>query len=187
MGSGPSLTARSSDHTGLFPEEHERALSFVDQIWQGRLSEGATVPELQPLVVMRPLRDVVFHHAVLEEKLLVAPERGDRRGARDDPANEALHAAELRGLVVAEDLEDSGVRLDRSNQLLVEVVLVGVGPAVHIVRLAFDHERPVRVFHLVSVLIEHGELHDRVAGGVVRRAGKQLHLRAARALVIRFT
>jgi hypothetical protein len=96
---------------------------------------------------------------VLEEKLLVTPQRSHGLGARHDPADQVVFTTELGRLVVGEDLEDGGVRLNL-DELILEIVLVLVGPAIDIIRLKIDLEGPVGVLDFVTKLIELRELHQ---------------------------
>ena len=118
-----------------------------------RLREASAVPELEPLEIVWSSFDVVLVAVLLEEKILVTPERWDSFRAGDDPTDEFRGAAELcvklRWAVVSEQLVHCSVARD-NLKLLVEVVLVVVGPAVGVVGLSLNHERPVRSALLVA-------------------------------------
>ena len=151
-----------------------------------RLSEPASVPELEPLEVVGSVPDVIFVAMMLEEKFLVAPERWCGLRTGDQPADVALWAfviTVLRRAVVAEDSEHDGVYW-HNLKLILEVVLEGVGPAIDIVRLDIDLERPVRVLLLVAELIELSELHNGHGAGVVRNFVQVLANRLSSTVVI---
>jgi len=167
------IDARSSDKTSLFEQEHEWALLNGCGVDERSLSEPAVIPELEPLEVMRSLLDVILVSAMLEEKLLVTEERGSSLGAGHQPSDVALFATKLGRGVVGENLEHGGVWLNDSK-LIVEVVLVGISPAVHIVGLDVDLEGPVMVLNLLTVLIELGQLHDGHGAGKVRHFSQML-------------
>ena len=57
------------------------------RVYQGRLSELAVLPELEPVEVVGAYLDVVVEARVLEEELSVAPEGVDLVGAGRNPAN----------------------------------------------------------------------------------------------------
>lgn len=138
---------------------------------------------LQPVVVDGALFDVVLVATVLEEKLLVTPEGSDVLRARHDPSDQSVFATELRRLVVGEHLEHRSVGFDLLK-LVIEVVLVSVSPAVNIIRLEVDHEWPVRMLDLLTILIELGELHDGSGTNVVSSVGAELTVGHSEALVL---
>lgn len=138
---------------------------------------------LQPVVVDGALFDVVLVATVLEEKLLVTPFGGNVLRARHDPSDQSVFATELRRLVVGEHLEHRGVGFDLL-ELVIEVVLVSIGPAVNIIRLEVDHEWPVRLCDLITMLIELGELHDGSGTNVVSSVGAELTVGHSEALVL---
>ena len=178
----------SSQKASLFPQKHEWALLSWRWVPQRSLSEPASVPELEPLEVVGSHPDVVVVTVMLEEKLLVAPERWGGLRAGDEPADVALGALVVTVLgwaVVAEDSEHDGV--NRHNlKLVLEVVLESVGPAVDIVRLDINLERPVRIFLLVAVLIVLGKFHNGHGTGVIGDLSQVLADRLTGAVVIHF-
>jgi len=141
---------------------------------------------LQPVVVDGALFDVILVATVLEEKLLVTPQRSNVLRARHDPSDQSVFATELRRLVVGEHLEHRGVGFDLL-ELVIEVVLIGIGPAVNIIRLEVDHEWPVRLCDLFTMLIELGELHDGSGTNVVGGVGAELTIGHSEALVLGFS
>lgn len=153
------MEPRFSDQASFFKQEHEWARLDRGWVLQRSLSELAVVPELEPFEVVGPLANVVLVAVVLEVELLVAPQGRGRLRAGDDPPHESLRRTVLRRAVVAEDLEHGSVSLDQ-RELVVEVVLIGIRPAVHVVRFDVDLERPVRLGLLVAVLVKLGQLHD---------------------------
>ena len=155
-----------SQEACLFPQKHEWALLGGRRISERSLSEHAGVPELEPFVVVRAMLDVVLVSVMLEEKLLVTPKGWRRLRARDQPADAFLGAVVLRRAVISENLEHGSV-LRNNLELLMEVVLVLIGPAINIVRLNINLEGPVRVLLLVAKLVEFGQLHDRHGSGMV--------------------
>ena len=159
----------SSQKASLFPQKHEWALLSRRRVSERRFSESASVPELEPLEVVGSHLDVVLVTMMLEEKLLVAPERWGGLRTGDEPADVAFWAfviTVLRWAVVAENSEHDGV-FWHNLELVLEVVLESVGPAIDIIRLDIDLERPVRVLLLVAVLIELSQLHDGHGTGVI--------------------
>ncbi len=138
---------------------------------------------LQPVVVDGALLNVVLVATVLEEKLLVTPLGGNVLRARHDPSDQSVFATELRRLVVGEHLEHRGVGFDLF-ELVIEVVLVSIGPAIDIIRLEIDHEWPVRLCDLITKLIELGELHDGSASNVVSSVGAEFTVSHSKALVL---
>lgn len=70
-----------------------------------------------------------------------------------------LWAVELGRAVVAEDSEHDRVLRD-DLELLLEVILVLISPAIDIVGLNIDLEGPVGILFFVAKLIELGQLHD---------------------------
>ena len=127
--------------------------------------------------------DVVLVTAVLEEKLLVTPQRGHGLGARHDPADQVVFTTKLGRLVVGEDLEHGSVWLNQ-DELILEIVLVLVGPAVHIIRLEIDLEGPVSVLDFVTKLIELRELHQRGGTDMVGGFGNESSPGLSKALVV---
>jgi len=69
-------------------------------------------------------------------------------------------------------------------ELILEVVLVCVGPPVDIVGLDIDLERPVMVVDLVTVLVKLGHLHNRHGTDVVGNLGQVLANALACAVVV---
>ncbi len=141
---------------------------------------------LQPVVVDGALFDVVLVATVLEEKLLVTPLGSDVLRARHDPSDQVIFATELRRLVVGEHLEHRGVGFDLF-ELVIEVVLVSISPAIDIIRLEVDHEWPVRLCDLITMLIVLCELHDGSATNVVGSVGAELTVGHSKALVLGFS
>lgn len=185
-----SLRTRCATHcsqkASLFPQKHEWALLSRCWIPERRLSEPASVPELEPLEVVGSVPDVIVVAMVLEEKLLVAPERWCGLRAGNQPADVALWAFVITVLgraVVAENSEHDGVYW-HNLELILEVVLESVSPAIDIVRLDIDLERPVRVLLLVAVLIVLGQLHNGHGTGVIGNLGQVLANRLSGAVVI---
>ena len=120
---------------------------------------------------------------MLEEELGVAPPRVNRVRTGHKPANQSILAAEFWCHVEAEKLEEDAVgRQDR--HLVLHVILVFVGPPVHIIRLHVHLVRPVRVLLFVAILIEHTEVHDGGATDVISDRGQVLADGGAGALVI---
>ena len=148
-----------SDDACFLEQEEEGAALAGRGVGELGLGEAATVPELKPVEVVRALLNVVFHPAMLEEELLVAPVRADRVGPAHEPADEFFSATELGRLVVGEDLEHDCVHGD-DRHLVLKVVLVLVAPAIDIVRLDVQLVGPVRVGFLHAVLVILGDLHD---------------------------
>ena len=179
---------RCSQKTGLLPQKHEWALLGGRGISQRALREPAIVPELEPLEVVRAMPDIVIVTVMLEEELLVTPERWSGLGARNEPANVALWAlvvAELGWAVVPVHSEHSGV-LGHDLELLVEVILVLVSPAVDVIGLDIDLEGPVWVFLFVSKLIEFGKFHDRHGTSMVCDLSQVLSDGLTGAVVVHF-
>ena len=172
-----------SDEAGLLVQEHEGALLKRSRLLERSLSEFTVIPELKPLKVVGSLLDIVLVSVVLEEELLVTPQGRNGLRAGHEPADVALFATDLRRLVVAEDPEHGSVGL-YDLELLVEVVLVGIGPSVHVVWLNVDLEGPVVVDDLVAVLVELGKLHDGHGAGCVGHFGQVLADGLSGALVV---
>ena len=173
----------SSCEAGLLVQEHEGALLKRSRLLERGLSEFTVIPELKPLKVVGSLLDIVLVSVVLEEELLVTPQGRNGLRAGHEPADVALFATDLRRLVVAEDPEHGSVGL-YDLELLVEVVLVGIGPSVHVVWLNVDLEGPVVVDDLVAVLVELGKLHDGHGAGCVGHFGQVLADGLSGALVV---
>ena len=143
------------------------------RILQRSIVDGAKGPELEPVEVLRPDLDVILHAVRLEEELLVTPEGGDGVRAGHEPADQLFFTTALGGLIVSEYLEHYGVvRNDR--QLVLEVVLILISPSVDIIRLNFDHEGPVRLLLLVTILIVLGDLIDGGGANVISHRGEVL-------------
>ena len=66
--------ASLSDKICPFEQKEEWALLHRCGIHKGSLSDGSKSPELEPVEVVRSHLDIIIHPAMLEEKLLVAPE-----------------------------------------------------------------------------------------------------------------
>lgn len=126
---------------------------------ESSFGESAELPELEPIEVVRTLLDVVFIAMMLEVKHLVTPEGGSSFGSGNEVSNEFLFATLLGGTVVTENLEHNCVRRN-NGKLVLEIVLVLIGPAVDVIGLNLDLEGPVVVLNGVTVLIELGKLHD---------------------------
>ena len=122
--------------------------------------EMAPIPELKPVKVVRSLLDIVVHAAVLEEELSVAPPRVNGFGAGHEPTNEDLLASKLRRLIEADQLEEHLVGFQSLGHLVLHVVLVFVLPTEHIIWLHIHLVWPVRLCHLVAILIELCHIHN---------------------------
>ena len=72
-----------SQEASLFKQENKWTLLGGCRVLQGRLIKTTAVPELEPLEVVWALLDVILEPLLLEEKLLVGPERRYCLGARD--------------------------------------------------------------------------------------------------------
>ena len=175
-----------SDETSIIKQKEEWAPLHGGRVDERSLSELALGPELKPVEVVRSELDVVIHAAMLEEQLLVTPEGADGVGAGHDPADQLLITTLLRRGVEGEDLEHDSVHGDDLD-LILEVVLVLVGPAIDIVRLHVELIRPVRLVDLLAVLIELGNLHDRGSADVVSHGGQVLHDSLSGTLVVGFS
>ena len=101
---------------------------------------------------------------MLEEELLVSPERGGKFRVSHEPAHEDLIFVVRR--VVAPNLEEDGP-LWNQGQLRSKVVLVGVSPAVDIVGFEIDEKGPVRVLLFLASFIVQRHLHNRVDTDVI--------------------
>ena len=176
-------TIGSSCEAGLLVQEHEGALLKRSRLLERSLSEFTVIPELKPLKVVGSLLDIVLISVVLEEELLVTPQGRNGLRAGHEPADVSLFATDLRRLVVAEDPEHGSVGL-YDLELLVEVVLVGIGPSVDVVWLNVDLEGPVVVDDLVAVLVELGKLHDGHGAWCVGHFGQVLADGLSSALVV---
>ena len=130
------------------------------------LGELAVIPELEPVEVVGTELNVVVHTSVLEEELRIGPEGADVVGAGDNPADKVVFAILLRRGVKGEDLEHDRVPGNRLN-LVLEIVLIFVGPSKDIVRLKLQLEGPVRVLFFVAILVELGHFHDGGATDVI--------------------
>ena len=114
---------------------------------------------MEPVEVLRPGLEVIFHALRLEEKLRITPEGRDGVRPGHEPADHLIFTTALGRRIVSVYLEHNRVvRNDR--QLVLEVVLVVISPSIGIIRLNFDLERPVRLWLCVSILIVHGEVLD---------------------------
>ena len=71
-------------------------------------------------------------------------------------------------------------------KLLEEVVLELISPTVYIIRFDLDHEGPVRLVFLITILIEFGKLHDRHSTGEVSNFSQMLANGLSGALVVHF-
>ena len=127
--------------------------------------------------------EIVLVTVTLEEKLLVSPTRGDHIGAGHNPADLVVLTTELGRLIVCEDLEEASVCLD-NGELVVEVVLVGIGPAVDIIRLKVDHEWPVGLLDSTAAVVILGHLHDGHGADMVGAVGEALGVGGSGALVL---
>jgi len=156
-----------SDEVCVFPQEHKGALLHWSRVSELSLGKPANVPELQPLEIVGAYFDVILVPMVLEEEHLVSPEGAGGLRAGDKMTDQLLFAVMLGRTVVTEDLEHNRISGD-IGQLVKEVILVLVGPAIDVIRLNLDLERPVRFFDFVTVLIELGELHNGHATCMVR-------------------
>ena len=155
-------------------------------ISEWRFCELASVPELEPLEVVRSVLDIIVVTMVLEEKLLVAPERWRGLGASHKPTDEAFRALVITVLgraIVAKDFEHSSV-FGHNLELLLEVVLEMISPAIDIVRLYVYLEGPVRVLLLVSKLIVLGKLHNGHGTGMIGDLGQVLAYRLSSTVII---
>ena len=100
------------------------------------------MPELEPIEVMGTILDVIIIALVLEEELLITPERCCDFRTGHDPAYQMLLATKLGRHVVCPHLEQDRVGRD-FHQLVVKVILIVICPAVDIVRLDINLERPM--------------------------------------------
>lgn len=127
--------------------------------------------------------DIVVTATVLEEELIIAPERRDLVRAGDEPANKFFFATELGRLIVGNNLEHNSVSRD-NEQLVLEVIFVFIFPSVDIVRLNVDFIGPVRVLLFLTILIEISQVHNGSAAGVISDTREVLANGLAGALVI---
>lgn len=148
--------------------------------------ELTAFPVLEPLGVVGTIRKVVLVTVLLEEQLLVTPERGDGLGAGDNPTDEVVLATKLGRLVVGLNLEDGSVGVEL-GKLILEVVLVLIGPSIDIIRLKLNHERPVGLVLLLAVLIEKRHLHEGRGTDVVGGISEPFTVSLAEALILRLT
>ena len=178
---------KESQEAGLFKQENEWAFLSGCGILKRRLRVETAVPELKPLVVVGAVEQVVLVAMLLEEKLLVSPSRWGGLRARHQPANKLLRASELVvklwWAVVGDHLPHGGVRWN-NLKLVLEVILVLVGPAVDVVGLDLDHEWPVRVLLRLTILIEFSHLHEGPSSDKVGSFGQLLSEGLASALVV---
>ena len=77
-----------------------------------------------------------------------------------------LGAVMLNWAIVTENPEHHSVHGD-DCKLVLEVVLVSIGPAIDVEGLNFDHERPVRMRLLPAILVKLGQLHNGHGTGVI--------------------
>ena len=96
---------------------------------------------------------------MLEEEHLVTPKRSGSLRSGDNVTDEFLVSTMLRRHVVTEHFEHNGVCWNVAH-LVEEVVLVLIFPAVDIIWLDLDLERPMGIFLLIAVLIEFNDFHD---------------------------
>ena len=163
-----------SHESGSFEQEEEWAFLLGCWVEELGVKELAQVPELEPVEIVRAHLNVVVHAAMIEEELLVAPMRADGVRSAHDPANQFFFAAELGGFVEGEHLEHCGVHRD-DGHLVLEVVLVLIRPAIHVVRLDVQLVGPVRVLLFDTVLVELGDLHNGGSADVISDGRKVLH------------
>ena len=123
------------------------------------LMDVAEGPELKPVEVVGSDFDVIIHATVLEEKFLIAPEGRNSVRTGDDPANQLVFTTELRWLIECKHLEHYSVHWNYRH-LVLEVVLILIGPSIDIIWFDVDLIWPVRVFLLLSILIELSYLHN---------------------------
>ena len=74
-------------------------------------------------------------------------------------SNQSFLTALLGRDIESKNLEHNCVGWD-DGELVLEVVLVLIGPTVNVVRLNLDLERPVGLSYFVTKLVELGKLHD---------------------------
>lgn len=75
----PAVSVSLCSHDSCLLEQEEEGAALAGRrVGELGLGEAAPVPELKPVEVVRALLNVVFHPAMLEEELLVAPVRADR-------------------------------------------------------------------------------------------------------------
>ena len=87
--------------------------------------------------------------------------------------------------IVSDNPEHHSVHGDYLK-LLVEVILVSIGPAIDVVGLNFDHERPVWVVLLFAILVKLGKLHDGHGACMIRNLGQMLANCLSGAIVVHF-
>ena len=87
--------------------------------------------------------------------------------------------------IVSDNPEHHSVHGDYLK-LLVEVILVSIGPAIDVVGLNFDHERPVWVILLFAILVKLGKLHDGHGACMIRNLGQMLANCLSGAVVVHF-
>ena len=127
-------------------------------------------PELKPVEVVGSDLDIIIHATVLEEEFLVAPERRDGVGTRDDPADQLFFTAKLRRLVKSKHFEHYRVHWNYRH-LVLEVVLILISPSIDIIWFDIDLVRPVGVLLLLSILIKLSYLHDGSGTDVISDSG----------------
>lgn len=96
-----------------------------------------------------------------------------------------LGAVMLDWAIVTENPEHHSVHGDDSK-LVLEVVLVGIGPAINVVGLNFDVERPVRMRFLPAILVKLGKFHDGHGACMIRNLGQMLANCLSGAIVVHF-
>ena len=87
--------------------------------------------------------------------------------------------------IVSDNLEHNSVHGDY-RKLVLEVILVSIGPAIDVVGLNFDHERPVWVVLLFAILVKLGKLHDGHGACMIRNLGQMLANCLSGAIVVHF-
>ena len=75
--------------------------------------------------------------------------------------------------IVSDNPEHHSVHGDY-RKLVLEVILVSIGPAIDVVGLNFDHEGPVRMRLLPAILVKLGQLHDGHGACMVRNLVQML-------------
>ena len=115
--------------------------------------EFSIIPELEPVEILGTYLDVLFHSAMLEEKLGISPEAANLVRSGDNPAHELLFSSEFGSLIPTEYLEHRCVHRD-NFQLILEIVLVLISPTIDIIRLDINLVWPIVFLLSVSILIE---------------------------------
>ena len=96
-----------------------------------------------------------------------------------------LGAVMLNWAIVTENPEHHSVHGD-DCKLVLEVVLVSIGPAIDVVGLNFDHERPVRMRLLPAILVKLGQFHDGHGTCMISNLGQMLANCLSGAIVVHF-